>query len=144
MKVHSTSFQPPIPAQATTASADAAFAPSATAPATPKPAQQPAQADRPRLDMATLVRLLLMQMQLKLSQPGDAAEDTLKLATGQDALASSSGSLIDDISQTAAADAQAAAVQTGDEAMPQTAASSAALQAYAGTEAAPGKPLASA
>lgn len=93
--------------------------------------------------MATLVRLLLMQMQLKLSQPGDAAEDTLKLATGQDALASSSGSLIDDISQTAA-DAQAAAVQTGDEAMPQTAASSAALQAYAGTEAAPGKPLASA
>ncbi|AXT46230.1 MULTISPECIES: hypothetical protein [Chromobacterium] len=144
MKVHSTSFQPPIPAQATTASADAAFAPSATAPATPEPAQQPAQADRPRLDMATLVRLLLMQMQLKLSQPGDAAEDPLKLATGQDALASSSGSLIDDISQTAAADAQAAAVQTGDEAMPQTAASSAALQAYAGTEAAPGKPLASA
>ncbi|PTU65270.1 MULTISPECIES: hypothetical protein [unclassified Chromobacterium] len=94
--------------------------------------------------MATLVRLLLMQMQLKLSQSGDAAEDTLKLATGQDAPASSSGSLIDDAGQAAAADAQAAAVQAGGEAMPQTAASSAALQAYAGAGAPPGKPLSSA
>ncbi|OQS44526.1 hypothetical protein [Chromobacterium haemolyticum] len=144
MKVHSVPFQPSIRAQATTATEDAAFSPSATAPTTSEPEQQPAQANRPRLDMATLVRLLLMQMQLKLSQPGDAAEDTLKLATGQDAPASSSGSLIDDVGQTAAADAHAAAVQTGGEAMPQAAAASAALQAYAGSGAAPGKALASA
>ncbi|MBN3005851.1 hypothetical protein JW897_19120 [Chromobacterium alkanivorans] len=143
MKIHSTPINPPSYSPAPRAADAAAFDPE-LAPAAPEPTPEPAQASRPRLDMAALVRLLLMQMQLKLSQPGDAAEDTLKLATGQEAPTSSSGSLIDDVGQSAAADAQAASVQTGDEAMPQTAASSAALQAYAGAAAAPGKPLASA
>ena len=94
--------------------------------------------------MATLVRLLLMQMQLKLSQPGDAAEDTLKLATGQSTPPASSGSLIDDVGQAVASDAQDAAQQAAaaDTAMPSSAAS-AALQAYAAPSAPPGKPLAS-
>lgn len=143
MKIHSTPITPPALSPRPRAADTAAFDPE-LAPAAPEPTPEPAQTSRPRLDMATLVRLLLMQMQLKPSQSGDAAEDTLKLATGQDAPASSSGSLIDDAGQAAAADAQAAAAQTGGEAMPQTAASSAALQAYAGAGAPPGKPLSSA
>ena len=94
--------------------------------------------------MATLIRLLLMQMQLKLSQPGDAAEDTLKLATGQEAAPASSGSLIDDVGQAAASGAQDVAQQAATAEQPMTpSAAGAALQAYAAPASPSSKPLAS-